>query len=147
MDELDRKIINELQGGFPLVNRPFLEISEQFGVPEDELIEHVGQLLDNGTLSRFGPMYHAEKLGGALTLCALSAPADHFDEITEQVNQHPEVAHNYARDHQLNMWFVIAADHPDRVGQVIAAIEAETGCKVLNMPKLKEYFVGLRFEV
>ncbi len=147
MDALDRQIINELQRGFPLVERPFEMLAEQFGTTEATLIEHVQKLLDDGVLSRFGPMYNAEKLGGALTLCALSAPEDQFDNITDKVNSHPEVAHNYARDHSLNMWFVIATDDPERVAEVLADIEHETGCEVLNMPKLTEYFIGLHFAV
>ncbi len=147
MDALDRQIINELQGGFPLTERPFLELAARFGTDEETLIGRVQKLLDDGTLSRFGPMYHAEKLGGALTLCALTAPDERFDEIAEMVNRHPEVAHNYARDHELNMWFVIATERPERVDEVIAEIERETGCQVLNMPKLEEYFIGLHFEV
>ncbi len=147
MDELDRQIINELQGGFPLTEYPFREIADRFEVTEALLMTHIDELLENGTLSRFGPMYHAEKLGGALTLCALTAPAGQFDEVTEQVNRHPEVAHNYARDHHLNMWFVIATDDAAKIDRVIAAIEQDTGCEVLNFPKLKEYFIGLKFEV
>jgi DNA-binding Lrp family transcriptional regulator len=147
MDELDRQIINELQGGFPLTEYPFREIADRFKVTEALLMTHIDELLENGTLSRFGPMYHAEKLGGALTLCALTAPAGQFDEVTEQVNRHPEVAHNYARDHHLNMWFVIATDDAAKIDRVIAAIEQDTGCEVLNFPKLKEYFIGLKFEV
>ncbi len=147
MDALDRQIINELQRGFPLAERPFEVLAEQFGTTETTLIEHVQKLLDDGVLSRFGPMYHAERLGGALTLCALAAPEDQFDNIADKVNSHPEVAHNYARDHSLNMWFVIATDDPERVPEVIADIERETGCKVLNMPKLTEYFIGLHFAV
>ena len=147
MDALDRQIINELQRGFPLVERPFEMLAEQFGTTEATLIEHVRRLLDDGVLSRFGPMYNAEKLGGALTLCALSAAEDQFDNIATKVNRHPEVAHNYARDHSLNMWFVIATDDPEKVAEVIADIERETGCEVLNMPKLTEYFIGLHFAV
>ncbi len=147
MDALDRQIINELQRGFPLVERPFEMLAEQFGTTEATLIEHVRRLLDDGVLSRFGPMYNAEKLGGALTLCALSAAEDQFDNIATKVNCHPEVAHNYARDHSLNMWFVIATDDPEKVAEVIADIERETGCEVLNMPKLTEYFIGLHFAV
>ncbi len=147
MDTLDRRIINELQREFPLDERPFQVLAERFDASEEELIARVQRLLDDGTLSRFGPMYHAERLGGALTLCALAAPDERFDEIAEQVNRHPEVAHNYARDHALNMWFVIATDRPERVDEVIAQIENETGCAVLNMPKEREFFVGLHFEV
>jgi DNA-binding Lrp family transcriptional regulator len=97
-------------------------------------------------LSRFGPMYHAERLGGGLTLAALAAPPEHFDEVANLVNAHPEVAHNYERDHALNMWFVIATERPEDIDRVLADIAAETGLVIHDMRKLEEFFVGLRFE-
>lgn len=144
MDAIDRRIINGLQGGLPLCERPYAEAARQLDLSENELIERLGKLLADGVLSRFGPMYHAERLGGALTLAAMAVPAERFDGVTEIVNAFPEVAHNYARDHALNMWFVVATDHPDRIAEVIDAIETETGLTVYNMPKIEEFFVGLR---
>ncbi len=82
-----------------------------------------------------------------MCLCAVAAPADRFDEVAQLINAHPEVAHNYERSHALNMWFVISAEQPKRIGEVIAAIEAETGLKVYPMPKSREFFVGFRVEV
>jgi len=147
MDNLDRAIVNELQGGFPICERPFEAVAERLGTSEVTLIERIEQLLTQGTLSRFGPMYHAERMGGALVLCAMQVPEEAFERIAETVNAHPEVAHNYARAHSLNMWFVLATETPSRVTEVIDAIQAETGCHVYQMPKLEEYFVGLRLEV
>jgi len=146
MDALDRAIINTLQGGFPLSERPYAEAAARLGTSEDELMRRIDALLAAGTLSRFGPMYHAERLGGALTLAAMKVPAGDFERVAALVNAHPEVAHNYAREHAYNMWFVLATETPERIEEVIAAIEDETGYPVYNMPKLEEYFVGLRFE-
>jgi siroheme decarboxylase len=146
MNDLDRRIINNLQGGFPLSERPFLEAAQKLGMDERELIDRIEQLLETGVLSRFGPMYHAERLGGGLTLAALAAPAECFDAVAELVNAHPEVAHNYQRDHALNMWFVIATERPGDIDRVLAEIAAETGLVVHDMRKLEEFFVGLRFE-
>ena len=146
MDALDRRIVNELQGGFPLSERPYAEVAARLGTHEDELIRRIDRLLADGTLSRFGPMYHAERLGGALTLAALRVPEADFERVAAQVNAHPEVAHNYAREHVFNMWFVLATEMPGRIDEVIASIERETGLKVYNMPKLEEFYVGLRFE-
>jgi hypothetical protein len=77
----------------------------------------------------------------------MRVPAAEFDAVAEQVNAFPEVAHNYARDHALNMWFVVATEKPERHRQVIREIEAATGLRVYDMPKIAEYFVGLRLEV
>lgn len=146
MDALDRRIINELQGGFPVSERPYADAADALGIDEDDLIARLERLLADGILSRFGPMYHAERMGGALTLAAMAVPADRFEAVNAQVNAHPEVAHNYARDHAWNMWFVLATDTPARIGAVIGEIEAETGLAVIDMPKRQEFYVGLRFE-
>jgi DNA-binding Lrp family transcriptional regulator len=100
----------------------------------------------DGVLSRFGPLYNADRLGAAVTLAAMRVPEAGFDEVAETVNARPEVAHNYARDHAFNMWFIIAADSRDRIDEVIAGIEAETGLEVYDMPKTQEFFVELRLE-
>lgn len=147
MDALDRRIVNELQGGFPLCERPYAVAAERLGTTEDELLRRLDALLADGTLSRFGPMYHAERLGGALTLAAMKVPAGDFDRVAGLVNAHPEVAHNYEREHAFNMWFVLATETPERVAAVITDIERETGLKVCNMPKQEEFYVGLRFAV
>ena len=147
MDDIDRRIINHLQGGFPICERPFKEAAAELGLEEDELIRRIDRLLQEGYLSRFGPMYHAEKLGGGLSLCAMAVPEAQFDEVAEQVNAFPEVAHNYARDHELNMWFVLATETPERIDQVLEEIETTTGYRVYNMPKKEEFYVGLRFEL
>ena len=147
MDAVDRAIVNQLQGGFPVCERPYAESAAKLGLTEDELMQRLDALLKNGTLTRFGPMYHAERLGGALTLVAMKIPAADFERVVEIVNRFPEVAHNYAREHAFNMWFVLATETPERIAEVIGEIEQAAGYRVYNMPKLEEFYVGLRFEV
>ena len=146
LDEIDRRIINGLQGGFPLSARPYAEIAPRFGLSEDALIERLGRLLQDGVLSRFGPLFDAERLGGGLTLAAMHVPKARFEAVAEIVNGFPEVAHNYARDHALNMWFVVATERPERVSEVLEEIERKTGLTVLNLPKEEEFFLELRLE-
>jgi DNA-binding Lrp family transcriptional regulator len=144
MDAIDRQLINALQGGFPIAERPFAEVGAGLGLAEDEVITRIQGLLEAGLLSRFGPMYDAERLGGALTLAAMAVPRERFDEVAAIVNAMPEVAHNYERSHALNMWFVLATERPEQIAQVLRAIEAATGLAVLDLPKLEEYFLALR---
>ena len=147
MDPTDRHIINNLQGGFPLSERPYAEAAARLGLTEDELIQRLDGLLEKGALTRFAPMYHAERLGGALTLAAMKIPPPDFERVAQIVNGFPEVAHNYAREHEFNMWFVLATEAPERIEQVIGEIEKAAGYRVYNMPKLEEFYVGLRFTV
>jgi DNA-binding Lrp family transcriptional regulator len=144
MDELERAIINRLRGGFPLCERPFAAAARALGSDEATLIAKLKAMLDAGTLTRFGPMYDAERLGGAFTLCAMSVPAADFERVAALVNAHPEVAHNYERAHRYNMWFVIAAASRAQIAPLLATIEAETGHPVLDLPREREYFIELR---
>lgn len=141
-DAVDRSIINALQGGFPVVERPFAHAAAELGLAEADLIGRLQRLIAEGALSRFGPMYNADRMGGAFCLCACAVPEDRFDAIVAAINAHPEVAHNYERAHALNVWFVLASDDPARIDKVLAEIKGETGLEVYAFPKLEEFFVG-----
>jgi len=146
MDNIDRALINRLQEGFPICNSPYQQVANQLNISEHDLLTRLQMLLDAGVLSRFGPMYHAEQMGGALSLAAIKAPEEKFEQIADLINALPEVAHNYARQHALNMWFVLATETPEQLQQTIKKIEQQTGLVVYNMPKIKEYFVGLKLK-
>lgn len=143
MEQRDRDLIDRLQNGVPVCERPFQGMAAGLGLSEDELLARLSRLLDEGVLTRFGPMYDAQALGGAFMLAAMSVPEEDFERVAALVNAHEEVAHNYRREHALNMWFVIACERAERVAEVINAIQSETGYRVLDLPKLDEYFVGL----
>ena len=143
----DKKIINQLQGGFPICESPWDELERRLEIPAEEIINRIEHLKSEGLLSRFGPMYHAEKMGGGLTLAAMKVDKSRYDEVTEIVNSFSEVAHNYEREHELSMWFVIATESPEQIQQVISEIEQKTGIRVYNMPKQQEFFLNLKFEV
>ena len=146
MDDLDRRIVNTLQDHFPVCERPFRAAAAALGTTEDELIARVDRLLAEGTLTRFGPLFQIERMGGAFVLAAMQVPEARFDEVAITVNALPEVAHNYAREHALNMWFVLATETPLGVAAALRKIEDATGLPVLAFPKEREYFVELRLE-
>ncbi|MBI1424856.1 MAG: Lrp/AsnC family transcriptional regulator [Gammaproteobacteria bacterium] len=147
LSQLDRNIINRWQGGVPLTARPYAVMAEELGVEEVTLLDRLQYLLDTGALSRFGPLYNIEQLGGSFCLAAMAVPAARFDEVVEQVNAHPEIAHNYQREHELNMWFVIATELPPQIEEVAQQIEQETGLQVYRFPKQQEFFVELKLTV
>lgn len=147
MDDLDTSIINSLQGGFPLSHAPYAEVAAQLGINEATLLTRLQALLDTKVLTRFGPMYQVERMGGAFVLAAMQVPEDRFEEVTNQVNAFAEVAHNYRREHRLNMWFVLATSTPEGIGATVKAIEAATGLPVYPFPKEKEFFVEMKLQV
>ncbi|MFB6302967.1 MAG: Lrp/AsnC family transcriptional regulator [Haloferacaceae archaeon] len=149
----DRAVVNAFQGGFPVVERPFEPAAAALRergvtVTADELVERVRALDEAGTLTRFGALVNAEAIGGTATLVAMPVPEDRFEEVVAAVNDRREVAHNYERDHpHLDVWFVVSVADADRVDEVLAAIEAETGRPTYNMPKQQEFHVGAKFPV
>lgn len=146
LDATDRVLINALQGGFPLCDEPYRTVGEKLGLTEAEVLTRLRGLLDSKVLSRFGPMYQIEKIGGAFVLAALKVPEADYEEIAAQVNALAEVAHNYRREHVLNMWFVLATETPEGIAAAIAKIEAVTGLPVFAFPKEREYFVEMKLD-
>ena len=144
LDETDRRLINALQGDFPLVAEPYREVAESLGLSEAEVLERLDSLLERRVLTRFGPMFQIERAGGAFVLAAMQVPEADFDRVVAQVNAFPEAAHNYRREHALNMWFVLATATPQGIAETIAAIEAATGLPVFAFPKEREYFVEMK---
>ena len=152
LSPLDKALINLLQKGLPVCERPFAEIADTLNAAgietnEQTVIAHLQALREDKVLSRFGPMFDAACLGGAFTLAALAVPEEDFEKVTEQVNSFEQIAHNYRRDHTFNMWFVIATESQAEIDQVIAGIEEKTQLTVLNTPKLEEFYVGLYLPV
>lgn len=144
LDNIDKAIINQYQGGFPLSHSPFAEVGAIFGLDETQVLERIKAMRDDASITRFGPLFNADAMGGAFCLCAMAVPSGRFDETVALVNGHLEVAHNYQREHALNMWFVLATEKPERIAELRAEIEAETGLRVFAFPKTREFFVEFR---
>ncbi|KZL05171.1 hypothetical protein PsAD2_04526 [Pseudovibrio axinellae] len=144
LDDFDRKLINRLQDSLPLIHRPFEQIGQELGIEEKDVIARIQNMRDSGVLTRFGPFFDAQAMGGAFCLCAIAVPEDRFDDVKEAVNAFPEVAHNYQRTHELNMWFVLATETEAEIAEVAGQIEQETDLHVHCFPKEQEYFIGFR---
>ncbi len=140
----DRALVNALQGGFPLSDEPYRAIGESLGISEAEVLSRLQSLLERKVLTRFGPMYQIERMGGTFVLAALKVPEEDYENITARVNALPEVAHNYRREHTLNMWFVLATEKPEGIASAVERIEAATGLQVFAFPKEREYFVEMK---
>lgn len=142
LNRLQRDFLNRFQGGFPLTERPYNRVAAMLGTDEATLISILRELLDDGTLTRFGPLFDAERLGGRFTLAALSVPEARFEHVATIVNALPQVAHNYRREHELNMWFVLAAPSEDELRAAMDRIQVLTGLQLYDFPKLREFHLG-----
>lgn len=140
----DLRLIDRLHGGLPLVERPFESVGAELRLSEAQVIERLQALREDGVLTRFGPLFQIERAGGAFVLAAMQVPEARFASVAAQVNARAEVAHNYRREHALNMWFVVGAASAEAAERALLAIEADTGLPVLRFPKEREFFVELK---
>lgn len=147
MRTLDDRLLNEFQRGFPLVPRPYHAIATQLGVIEVEVIAALERLAARGTVSRVGAVFAPGPIGAA-TLAALAVPASRLAEVAAQVNAHPEVNHNYEREHHFNLWFVVTASDRARVLAVLREIESAAQCgPPLDLPMIAGYHIDLGFDL
>ncbi|WP_226040166.1 Lrp/AsnC family transcriptional regulator [Natrinema sp. DC36] len=146
IDDVDAALIDGYQSGFPIEARPFRRVAADIGIEESAAVDRVRALREAGIVRRFGAVLNPPVIGSS-TLAAVRAPADRFDEIATVINEYRQVNHNYARDHEWNMWFVVTAGSREARDEILADIEARTGCDVLNLPMLTDYYIDLEFPV
>ncbi len=146
IDTTDAALIDDHQSGFPVRERPFIQVAEELGIDEADTIERTRALREASVFRRFGAVLNPPVIGSS-TLAAVSASAERFDAVAETINRYRQVNHNYRRDHEWNMWFVLTAASRDRRDTILAEIESETGCEVLNLPMHTDYYIDLEFPV
>jgi len=146
VDEVDAALIDGYQSGFPVEERPFEVVGADLGVGADEARARVRRLYEEGIFRRFGPVLNPPVIGSS-TLAAVSVPDERFDEVADVVNGYRQVNHNYARDHEWNMWFVVTAGSRERRDAILAEIEERTGLSVLVLPMLTDFYIDLEFPV
>ena len=152
VDAVDAALIDEYQSGFPVESHPFervaREISAETGVDVDaaEVLDRVRDLRERGVFRRFGAVLNPPVIGSS-TLAAVRAPEDRFDDVAEVINGYRQVNHNYRRDHEWNQWFVVTAGSREKRDEILAEIEERTGCEVLALPMLTDYYIDLEFPV
>lgn len=143
---VDKRLLNDFQRDFPLEPRPFARIAETLGLSEDDVLERVGVLRNRGAISRVGAVVRPNAVG-ASTLAAMAVPADRLDEVAAIVNAEPAVNHNYERENEINLWFVVTAADAAGVRDVLKRIESKTGLKVLDLPLERAFHIDLGFEL
>ena len=146
LDAVDAALIDGFQSGFPVEERPFRAVGEALGVSEAEALARVERLRERGVFRRFGAVLNPPVIGSS-TLAAVSAPEDRFGEVVEVINGYRQVNHNYRRDHEWNVWFVVTAGTRERRDAILGEIEERTGLSVLRLPMLTDYYIDLEFPV
>ncbi len=149
LTQLEKQLLNDYQQGIPVVSEPYSEIAREinrkgFSVTEQEIIDNFNSLKERGLISRIGPVFQPKSVGGS-TLAAIAVPTERMIEVADIVSSFSQVNHNYEREHQFNLWFVVTASSQNEVEQVLAEIEQQTGLSVMNLPMEQDYHIDLGF--
>lgn len=148
LDEIDRRLLVRVQEGLPIDPEPFRRLGEELGIDAVEVIRRLEKLKRRRIIRRLGGVFNTPALGRAGTLVAMKVPADRLDEVAAIVNGYDGVTHNYARDHEYNLWFTLVARSPGELERTIDEIISRTGVgvgDVLNLPAEKMYKIGVKF--
>ncbi len=144
LTELEKRLLNAWQKGFPLVERPYAEIARRLGISEGLVLKLLEKLTDQGLISRVGPVFTPRRVG-ASTLAAMAVPPEELEQVAAIVNSFDAVNHNYEREHQYNLWFVVTAPKEEELRQVLDELEARTGHPILDLPLEAQYHIDLGF--
>ena len=146
LNEIDRRLLNEFQRNLAWGPRPYAAMAESLEITEAEVIGRLERLQRVGAISRIGAVVRPNRVGVS-TLAALSVPVHLLDQVAELISSFPEVNHNYEREHAYNLWFVITAEDPDHLQQILSEIHALTGLSPLDLPMLEDYHIDLGFDL
>ena len=144
LSELEKRLLNDYQRGFPLSPTPYAEIARELGTSEAEVLACLHALQERGMVGRVGPVL-APGRAGASTLAAMVVPEQRLPNVARLINAYDEVNHNYEREHEFNLWFVVTAASRARVGEVLDEIRVATGLQVLDLPMEAHYHIDLGF--
>ncbi|MCW3026879.1 MAG: putative transcriptional regulator, AsnC family, partial [Solirubrobacterales bacterium] len=103
LDDVDRRLLNLMQGSFPIARRPYRHVAELGSVEEAEVMSRVQRLLDKRIIRQVTPIFDTRALGYSSMLVAAKVDPEHPHRAAQVINEHPGVSHNYLRNHEFNL--------------------------------------------
>lgn len=147
MDTTDKKILEILQLKLPLTLRPYHAIGVKLGLSEEEVLSRIKRLKREGIIRHIGFLFNYRELGYTSTLVAMKVPWERVDEVAKLINSYPEVTHNYARDGEFNLWFVLVAENREKIQDILKEIRLKTKLnKILDLPVEKCFKLRVRID-
>jgi DNA-binding Lrp family transcriptional regulator len=150
LDDFDKRLLNQMQGAFPIVPRPYAEVATALGVPEERVIARVGELIAARIIRQVTPIYDTRALGYGSMLVAAKVDPEHPWRAAKVINSHPGVSHNYLRNHDFNMWFTIAVEEDSELGLdgTLDVLAQLTGAhSIRQLPTLKLFKIRMDLEL
>ncbi len=150
LEELDKRLLNLMQGRFPIEPRPYARVAELAEISEAEAMARVQHLLDERIIRQVTPIFDTRALGYSSMLVAAKVDAEHPHRAAKVINAHPGVSHNYLRNHEFNLWFTIATEPDSKLGLegTLDALAQEAGAEsVRQLPTLKLFKIRMDLEM
>jgi DNA-binding Lrp family transcriptional regulator len=150
LDDFDRRLLNEMQGSFPIEPRPYAAVAQALGVPEERVLTRVRELIDDRIIRQVTPIYDTRALGYGSMLVAARIDPEHPWRAAKIVNSHPGVSHNYLRNHAFNMWFTIAVEEDSKLGLqgTLDLLQELTGAEsIRQLPTLKLFKIRMDLDM
>jgi DNA-binding Lrp family transcriptional regulator len=150
LDELDRRLLNLLQGSFPIARRPYAHVAELAGVPEEDVLARTDRLLGERIIREITPIFDTRVLGYSSMLVAAKVDPENPWRAAKIINSHPGVSHNYLRDHDFNIWFTIATEPGSALGLdgTLEVLQRLTGAEsIRQLPTLRLFKIRMDLEM
>jgi siroheme decarboxylase len=150
LDATDKRLLNLMQGDFPLAPRPYQHVASAAGIAEDETLARVQRLLDDRIIRQVTPIFDTRALGYKSMLVAAKVDAEHPWRAAKVINAHPGVSHNYLRNHDFNIWFTIAVEPDSLLGldRTLEVLGREAGAtSIRQLPTLKLFKIRMDLEM
>lgn len=148
MDDLDKQLLNRIQGDFPLVARPFTELGQPLGLSEDEVVARMRALKDGRIVRQISAIFDTKSLGYKSSLVAMRVDPKRITEAARIINEHPGVTHNYERNHAYNLWFTIAVPPTSDLEAVVQRIHEMANAEVTRvMYTLRLFKIGVNLDM
>ncbi|HEY7952863.1 MAG TPA: AsnC family transcriptional regulator [Solirubrobacteraceae bacterium] len=150
LDDLDRRLLNLMQGSFPIAERPYASVAQEAGIGEDEVMSRVQRLLDERIVRQVTPIYDTRALGYSSMLVAAKVDPEHPWRAAKMINSHPGVSHNYLRNHDFNMWFTLATEPDSKLGLqgTLDVLQELTGAEsIRQLPTLRLFKIRMDLEM
>jgi DNA-binding Lrp family transcriptional regulator len=150
LTDADKRLLNVMQGKFPIASRPYAEVAAEAGISEREAIDRVQELIDERIIRQVTPIYDTRALGYSSMLVAAKVDPENPWRAANIINEHPGVSHNYLRNHEFNIWFTIATEPDSKLGLdgTLEVLAKEAGAEsVRQLPTLKLFKIRMDLEM
>jgi DNA-binding Lrp family transcriptional regulator len=150
LDDLDKRLLNLMQGKFPIAERPYQHVAQEARISEREAIDRIQKLLDARIIRQVTPIFDTRALGYSSMLVAAKVDPENPWRAANVINEHPGVSHNYLRNHEFNIWFTIATEPDSKLGLdgTLDVLAREAGAEsVRQLPTLKLFKIRMDLEM